>query len=264
MSIRLVATDMDGTLLNSQKVKPAGFVPWVLAHPQIKTVIASGRQYYTLERDFEEIRDHLTFIAENGALVFDRGQAIYKNVMKKEDVLNCIKLCRSLPNAATLLCGVKSAYLEKKYKEDAEVQNNAILYYDHLDYPENLEDVIDSDEIVKMAIYFKGATAEEYYSAFDVVRSFVKPVLSGDSWIDIQNQDVNKGVAVAAIQEKFQIPPEDCMAFGDYLNDLELLKHVGESYCMVNGHDDVKAVAKHITEYTNDEEGVMRVLETIE
>ena len=97
-----------------------------MAHPQIKTVIASGRQYYTLERDFEEIRDHLTFIAENGALVFDRGQTIYKNVMKKEDVLNCIKLCRSLPNAATL-CGVKSAYLEKKYKEDAEVQNNAIL-----------------------------------------------------------------------------------------------------------------------------------------
>jgi Cof subfamily protein (haloacid dehalogenase superfamily) len=263
MGIKLVATDMDGTLLNSQKVKPAGFVPWVLAHPEIKTVIASGRQYYTLERDFEEIRDELTFIAENGALVFDKGEVIYKNVMKREDVLECIKLCRSLQNAATLLCGVKSAYLEERFSRDEEIKQNAILYYDHLEYPEYLEDVLDEDEIVKMAIFFKGASAEENYGAFDVIRSFVKPVLSGDSWVDIQNQDVNKGVAVEAIQKQFHISREESMAFGDYLNDLELLKHVGESYCMINGHDDVKAVAKYITEYTNDEEGVMKVLERL-
>ena len=43
---RLIATDLDGTLLNSRKEVPAEFEEWVCAHPDIKTVIASGRQYY--------------------------------------------------------------------------------------------------------------------------------------------------------------------------------------------------------------------------
>ena len=66
MNIKLVAVDMDGTLLNSKKEMPEEFIPWVKSHPEIKTVIASGRQYYTLERDFLPIRDNLAFIAENG------------------------------------------------------------------------------------------------------------------------------------------------------------------------------------------------------
>ena len=52
MNIKLVALDMDGTLLNSKKEKPAEFIPWVEKHPEMKVVIASGRQYYTLEKDF--------------------------------------------------------------------------------------------------------------------------------------------------------------------------------------------------------------------
>ena len=62
MNIKLVAVDMDGTLLNSKKEMPEEFILWVKSHPEIKTVIASGRQYYTLERDFfqSEITLHLS------------------------------------------------------------------------------------------------------------------------------------------------------------------------------------------------------------
>ena len=48
MKKQLVALDMDGTLLDSQKRLPIDFIPWVKNHPQIQTVIASGRQYYAL------------------------------------------------------------------------------------------------------------------------------------------------------------------------------------------------------------------------
>ena len=44
MNIKLVAVDMDGTLLNSKKEMPEEFIPWVKSHPEIKTVIASGRK----------------------------------------------------------------------------------------------------------------------------------------------------------------------------------------------------------------------------
>ena len=61
------------------------------------------------------------------------------------------------------------------------------------------------------------------------------------------------------LQRLLGIRPEECMAFGDYFNDVELLESVGESYAMGNALDEVKAVAKYIAP-TNDENGVMRVI----
>ena len=78
MNIKLVALDMDGTLLNSKKEKPAEFIPWVEKHPEMKVVIASGRQYYTLEKDFMEIRDKLIFIAEMVALYLKKVKSFLK------------------------------------------------------------------------------------------------------------------------------------------------------------------------------------------
>ena len=84
-------------------------------------------------------------------------------------------------------------------------------------------------------------------------------MVSGDSWIDIANASANKGAGIAAIQRKYQIKPEECMAFGDYLNDVELLKSCGESYCMENGHPRLKEIARHIAP-SNNECGVMQVI----
>ncbi len=61
------------------------------------------------------------------------------------------------------------------------------------------------------------------------------------------------------ILQKYGIQKEEAMAFGDYLNDAQLLQSCGESYCMENGHPDLKALAKHMAD-SNDNDGVMRVL----
>ena len=190
MNIKLVAVDMDGTLLNSKKEMPEEFIPWVKSHPEIKTVIASGRQYYTLERDFLPIRDNLAFIAENGGLVFEKGEIIFKDEIDKQDVLKAMR------------------------------------------YFENIGEKLTA-------------------------------VLSGASWIDIANKTESKGNAIKAICEKYGIAHTEAMGFGDYLNDMSLLESCGESYCMKNGHPTLKALAKYVTEKTNDENGVMEVLKTL-
>ena len=77
MPIKLIALDMDGTLLDSNKKLPPGFTGWVKAHPCIKTVIASGRQYFTLAKDFAQISSQLIFAAENGGIVFEKGDILY-------------------------------------------------------------------------------------------------------------------------------------------------------------------------------------------
>ncbi len=259
MKIKLVATDMDGTLLNSKKEVPGDFAEWVRCHPDIKTVIASGRQYYTLEKDFADIRDELVFIAENGALVFDRGEVLYKNVMDERDVLDCIALIEKIPCATAVLCGVQSAYIAESARTDEDVRRNAAMYYERLRYVKELRGIVGQDDIVKLAVYFKRRQAEGSFRYFDGLRPALSAVVSGESWIDVANRSVDKGKAVTAIREKYGIARGECMAFGDYLNDLQLLKACGESYCMANGHEKLKEAAGHIAA-SNDEDGVMRVL----
>ncbi|MFR8178319.1 MAG: HAD hydrolase family protein [Christensenellales bacterium] len=57
-------------------------------------------------------------------------------------------------------------------------------------------------------------------------------ILSGEHWVDVMKPGVNKGCAMRGIQQKLGISAAECMAFGDYLNDCELLQAVGESYAM--------------------------------
>ena len=199
MNIKLVALDMDGTLLNSKKEKPAEFIPWVEKHPEIKVVIASGRQYYTLEKDFMEIRDKLTFIAENGGLVFEKGEVIFKDEMDKQDVLNCIDLIEKVPYATAVVCGAKSVYVTEP---DEEIRYNVEMYYERKTIVKDLREAVKNDAIVKVAVYFKKEKAEESMKYFENVGKNLNTVLSGASWIDIANKTEGKGNAVKGICEK--------------------------------------------------------------
>ena len=70
---------------------------------------------------------------------------------------------------------------------------------------------------------------------------------------------VNKGVAITRLRKLLGLRPDQCMAFGDYPNDLEMLRAVTYGYAMANAHPDVKAAAR-FSAPSNDEDGVMRVL----
>lgn len=257
MNIKLVATDMDGTLLDSQKRLPKDFKKWVLDHKDIKTIIASGRQYFTLEKDFKNIRDNLLFIAENGGLVFDQGQIIYKDAMDKDVVLECISKIENISRASMLVCGAKNAYMLAS--SDEEVMRNASMYYERLEYVSDLRKEVEKDDIVKIAVFFPDESAEAYYHEFKNMPDVVSSVLSGVSWVDVANKTVNKGSAIEAVQKKYDISKEETMAFGDYLNDYTMLQAAGESYAMENGHPDVKKIAKYVAD-TNDNDGVMKIL----
>ena len=270
--IKLVALDMDGTLLDSKKQLPGDFIPWVKKHDELKIVIASGRQYYTLEKDFETIRDELVFIADNGALVFAKGEIIYKDPMKKEAVKKSLDIVKQINTeykeksgdkedlAYAIACGVKCAYYTTT---DEEVKNNTFMYYVRKEWIESFDKLPD-DDIVKVAIFFKGKQAEANLAKITslVEKENVAPVLSGVSWIDIANAGINKGSAVKQIQKTYCITAKESMAFGDYLNDYDLLAAVEESYAMANGHEKIKEMARHQTS-SNDEDGVMKILRNL-
>jgi hydroxymethylpyrimidine pyrophosphatase-like HAD family hydrolase len=83
--------------------------------------------------------------------------------------------------------------------------------------------------------------------------------LSGENWVDLTENDVNKGTALSVLQKKFEILPSETMVFGDYLNDYDMMKYAEYSYAMANAHPDLKAVCKYETA-SNDENGVVKAI----
>lgn len=87
-------------------------------------------------------------------------------------------------------------------------------------------------------------------------------VLSSEVWVDIIPTGANKGLAIKKLQEKLNIKPEECVAFGDYLNDYEMLQSVYYSYAMENAVPELKKVARFIAP-PNYENGVMRTIKKL-
>lgn len=254
-TIKLIAIDMDGTLLDSKKHVPPDFEQWVLNHKNIKVVAASGRQYYTLRDIFPLAKDQLLYSAENGGLVFDHGENIFCDAMNPEDVLECIHLTEALPGVTPILCGVESAYMRHS---DKNVEDQGHMFYHHLTFLDSLERCPEMHRIIKIALYIDHHGAEQFIDKIRLSRR-VRSTVSGKDWIDVNNRTVNKGTGIQELQKRYEISSEESMAFGDYMNDYAMLQVCGESYAMGNACAEIKAVARHETT-SNDEDGVMRIL----
>ena len=254
--IKLVITDMDGTLLNTQKQPPKDFSPWVLSHPDILVAIASGRQYYTLYDEFPEICDRLVYIPDNGALSFYQGEMIHKDIMEPGDVEKCLKAVEHIPGVTPIICGVKAAYMRPSRPE---IEAQGHIYYHRLEFHEDLYACIRKDEFAKVTYYVEEYRAAEAHKELGDMGSRLVPIVSGRDWIDVNKAGVNKGNAVREIQQRFGILPEESMAFGDYMNDYEMLGCCTHSYAMAKSCEEILQTARYHTA-SNDEEGVMKIL----
>ena len=115
--IQLIATDMDGSLLNSRKELPPRFPALLKAlHMRgIRFAVSSGRQYTNLLGLFPDLADELIFIAENGAVIFEQGKNIYTGAMREDGVRKLVEEIRLLPGvqswriSSAFLSGTKSA-----------------------------------------------------------------------------------------------------------------------------------------------------------
>ena len=258
--IRLIAVDLDGTLLNDRKEIPPDFVPMVnVLYPRgVRFVIASGRQYFNLAAMFSAIADKLFFFSENGGLVFDGAENIFCRPLP-DDVLPALWHTGSAIPATTVLCGVQSAYISSDCGP-AGRENTAIYYRKRTFTDDPLAAVAAAgDSVVKVAVFDPVSAADRCEPHFAPFCDRLKVTLAGQNWIDIMRADVNKGIAIEFLQHRLDLAPGQCMAFGDYPNDLEMIRQVGHSYAMANGHPELLAAARFRAP-SNEDDGVMRVL----
>lgn len=257
--IKLIATDMDGTLLNSNNEIHEDFYPMFqsLKEKDIIFAAASGRQYYNLIERFKDIKDDMMFIAENGTFVVYKGKELIINALEKNIANELISIGRTIPNSYLILCGKNSAYIESS--DDRLVKQTA-KYYERYEIVDDLTKV--NDDILKVTICDFSGSEKNSNSYFDSYRDKVQVTVSGEIWLDMVAKGINKGVAINEIQELLNIDYNETMVFGDYLNDLEMMDSAYHSYAMANAHEKLKQSARFMAK-SNDENGVVQAIKSV-
>jgi Cof subfamily protein (haloacid dehalogenase superfamily) len=258
--IKLIATDMDGTLLNAAKELPVNFLP-VFRQLHARGILfaaASGRQFYNIRNKFTTIQGEVIFIAENGSYVVYRGQELLVQALDRQTVDRLIAIARDIPDAFIILCGKNQAYIEN---DTPEFVKNVNMYYDRWEKVGDLLQV-DDDIFLKIAVCDLAGSENNSYLHFKHLENELEVKVSGSIWLDLSHKLANKGRAINVIQKHFGIDFNETMVFGDYLNDLEMMKEGYFSYAVENAHANVKAAARFITS-SNEENGVMQVLESL-
>ncbi len=120
MSVKVIVTDMDGTFLNDAKTYNQ---PHFMAQYQelkkrgIKFVVASGNQYYQLISFFPELKDEISFVAENGALVYEHGKQLFHGELTRHESRIVIGELLKDKQLNFVACGLQSAYVSENAPE---------------------------------------------------------------------------------------------------------------------------------------------------
>lgn len=261
--IRLVATDIDGTLVkdSSPEVYPEIVQMFrKLTDQGILCCVASGRQYHSIRRMFAEVSDDIVYIAENGAHIVYRGQDLSVTDMDREQAHEIIRQMRACGEGYEFVVSTpKGSLLESG--DDSFIALIRDSYHNQM---EVVSDVLKNDpQIIKCAMHHSGSVrkvAEE--ELIPRWREHVKVCMAGEEWIDFMDAAVDKGNAIRFVQEYFDVGYDETMVFGDNENDIGMMKAAGMSYAVENACGAVKQAAKHsCPDYT--QKGVYQVLQSM-
>ena len=261
--IRLIATDIDGTLV---KESTPSIYPEILSAIREWTdrggyfCVASGRQYYSIQHMFHEVSDRIIYLAENGAHVRYKEQNILVKKMRRDYVEELMMQLRQYYDECDVVVSSTNGSLIESCNEEF-IRLIAEGYHNKYRVVEDVLAV--PEEMIKIAIRHEGTIRDLGEKVLiPQWKNKFKACMAGEEWVDFMDASVDKGNALRVIQEYLGVTPKETMAFGDNDNDIGLLAAAGESYAVENARDSVKAQAKHICPSYH-EKGVYQVIETL-
>lgn len=266
MAIKLVAIDIDGTLLNSQ-FKILASTKAAIKHALeqgVKIVLCSGRPIAGLQAYLDELgisgSDEYA-ITLNGAIIRSTdGKIITSNLVGNRYYRQLVGYAieHQLPFN---IVDSDSRIITADHNVDPMVyqqayENQATLYIrqpDELDLAKlkiakgcfvGTEELLDQSE---------DAVKERFGSELSVVRTDPR-------FLEVLNKESNKGAGLAELAEYLQIDPSEVMAIGDERNDIPMFEFAQTAVCMGQGHKDAKAAASYVTA-SNDDDGISKAFD---
>ena len=283
--VQIIASDMDGTLLNDKMViskRNAAAVKEAQAQG-VHFIVSTGRAYDEVKPLITEAGFNCPMITLNGAFVLDEEgkeisaapipDSIAKQIMVKLkrqglyfEVITAKGVCsdnkaKRIENFAELLASTSP---DTPYKL-AVTLASARMELMNINYVDNYLDLVDDPKtVIGKIVVFSPEGQKVLGPIKDELAKNKNLVItsSGPGNIEINHVNAQKGVALQAYADSLNIPMDNVMAIGDNNNDLSMIKAVGISYAMGNGSDEIKLAAKYLT-LPNTEDGAGRAIEEV-
>lgn len=285
---KLVAVDLDGTLLNQYGVVTEHTKEIIkkVQEKGVEVIIASGRPMDSIQTIAKEIKSEKYFISGNGAILYDikNNQIIYENTLKKSKVLDIIKICEensiyyniyteSEIIANTLKFNVLY-YHKENLNKDEENKTHIKLVDDIYEYIARCEQKIikiticDNDKMIFNSIMRKLREIEDIeilevsHMSRKMIRQGTEEIPIEYFYTEISAKNVDKWEALKILTEKLDIKEEEIIAIGDNMNDKKMIENAGVGIAMEKSTPEVTKNANYIT-LGNNEDGVAEALKKL-
>jgi len=258
--LKLVATDLDGTLLHTDgTVTPRTREALTAIEEQgVAVVFVTGRPIRWMDALWEHVGGHGLAICSNGAIVYDvHARAVSKaSTISAEIGLRVSEVLRAaIPDTTFAL-----------EKSDGFAKEAGFM--PRVPPPPDLEigpltEIFD-DDVVKLLVRHEDMDPEKFWAEVEshVGDTVTTTWSSTGALVEISAQGVSKASTLALLCEERGINPAEVIAFGDMPNDLPLLEWSGTSFAMANAHPMVRELADHVAP-SNDADGVAATLEQL-
>lgn len=251
--IKAIMLDLDGTLLSSDhRISDTDKeVLKKLEDKGIKIFLATGRSYDSMRQYHEELNLTTPAICYNGAKIIYSNEDQKEYPIKERSLQTLIEIAREYKTHLNIY------QHEIWYSED--ITNEETKIYKGISGLEPVKKDFDQlDEMFSTKILYVGEHEKLLKIEKDIKNRLgdsVHTTFSKTFFLEILDGNVNKGTAMKNIMEEENIPLSQVIAFGDGLNDKEMLETAGIGVAMDGAFDELKKVADHVTT-SSDESGV--------
>ncbi|MFT4294232.1 MAG: HAD family hydrolase [Micropruina sp.] len=259
-AVRLIASDMDHTLLDEHGDLPPDFHHYLrrLSAVGITFVAASGRPLNRLKQMFPP-HEGIAYVGDNGGTVSYGDTVLFQSLLAPEHYRAMATVTLADTPGVPVVSGPDAAYVSSAHREHEpylSTFNPTIVFVD--DFAE-LDAAID-----KFSVYLPTRESRRYYDEVfgPAYAADFSVTVGGPVWVDMMNPGVHKGHGIRVLAEHLGLGREQLMAFGDAYNDLEMLDAVAHSYAVSNAYDEVRQRARFIAP-SNAEHGVLTVIRQV-
>ncbi len=267
-NIKLVACDIDGTLLTSDNQIGQGTIQLVreLKNYDVKFSLITGRVHSASVKYAKMLGVDDPIVSLNGALIkFPEGETIKAFYLPEKKVLKALELAERYFVNILFYSEDKVIYTPENtifpsYIGNLEAETMEVdSYYDYTD--KVLRVVLSSDR--NYMLYKIAHKLEPPF--FSNISTSIYPSLKYDrlTYLEVKRRGISKATGLKYVGQYYGLKSKEIAGIGDFYNDIEFLKKVGVAVAMKNAVAEVRFNADYVTTKTNDEDGVSEFLEIL-